>query len=54
MAYPTARPVLRRVPFVCVFTAAELTNLERLDVSRNPLTSPPVEVAARGLDSVKR
>lgn len=33
---------------------AGLKFLRRLDVSRNPLTSPPVEVAARGLDSVKR
>lgn len=33
---------------------AGLRLLRRLDVSRNPLTSPPVEVAARGLDSVKR
>lgn len=33
---------------------ADLKLLRRLDVSRNPLTSPPVEVAARGLDSVKR
>lgn len=33
---------------------AALKLLRRLDVSRNPLASPPVEVAARGLDSVKR
>eukprot|EP00752_Nemacystus_decipiens_P009048 g8079.t1 len=33
---------------------ALLKLLRRLDVTRNPLTSPPVEVAARGLDSVKR
>ncbi|CAM9396487.1 unnamed protein product [Scytosiphon promiscuus] len=33
---------------------AGLRHLKVLDVSRNPLTSPPVEVAARGLDSVKR
>lgn len=33
---------------------AGLKLLKLLDVSCNPLTSPPVEVAARGLDSVKR